>query len=175
MLTEEAADIPFSQRANWRQYWLVDPLDGTGEFIAGGGDFATLIALVRDNVPVLGVIYAPNPMLYWAVRGHGAFKEANGESRPISAIHHEHDQPDSLVVAISRRQKLENLTRRLNPAIHYELIPLGSSSPQVLPGGGRRGGLLRAPGPHRGVGYRCRPVHRGGGRGAASSAWRCNR
>ncbi|MDN6868255.1 3'(2'),5'-bisphosphate nucleotidase CysQ [Aeromonas caviae] len=129
VLTEEAADIPFSQRANWRQYWLVDPLDGTGEFIAGSGDFATLIALVRDNVPVLGVIYAPeSDLLYWAVRGHGAFKEANGESRPISAIHHEHDQPDSLVVAISRRQKLENLTRRLNPSIHYELIPLGSSS-----------------------------------------------
>ena len=107
----------------------MDPLDGTGEFIAGSGDFATLIALVRDNVPVLGVIYAPeSDLLYWAVRGHGAFKEANGESRPISAIHHEHDQPDSLVVAISRRQKLENLTRRLNPAIHYELIPLGSSS-----------------------------------------------
>ena len=67
-------------------------------------------------------------MLYWAVRGHGAFKEANGEVHPISAMHHEHDQPDSLVVAISRRQKLENLTRRLNPAINYELIPLGSSS-----------------------------------------------
>ena len=61
VLTEEAADIPFSQRSNWRQYWLVDPLDGTGEFIAGSGDFATLIALVRDNVPVLGVIYAPSP------------------------------------------------------------------------------------------------------------------
>ena len=110
-------------------YWLVDPLDGTGEFIAGSGDFATLIALVRDNVPVLGVIYAPESnVLYWAVRGHGAFKEVNGEVHPISAMHHEHDQPDSLVVAISRRQKLENLTRRLNPAINYELIPLGSSS-----------------------------------------------
>ena len=48
VLTEEAADIPFSQRANWRQYWLVDPLDGTGEFIAGSGDFATLIALVDE-------------------------------------------------------------------------------------------------------------------------------
>ncbi|WP_339329698.1 3'(2'),5'-bisphosphate nucleotidase CysQ [Aeromonas hydrophila] len=129
VLTEEAADIPFSQRANWRQYWLVDPLDGTGEFIAGSGDFATLIALVQDNVPVLGVIYAPESnVLYWAVRGHGAFKEANGEVHPISAMHHEHDQPDSLVVAISRRQKLENLTRRLNPGINYELIPLGSSS-----------------------------------------------
>ncbi|MGL5502237.1 MAG: 3'(2'),5'-bisphosphate nucleotidase CysQ family protein, partial [Aeromonas veronii] len=129
VLTEEAADIPFSQRSNWRQYWLVDPLDGTGEFIAGSGDFATLIALVRDNVPVLGVIYAPESnVLYWAVRGYGAFKEVNGEVLPISAMHHEHDQPDSLVVAISRRQKLENLTRRLNPAINYELIPLGSSS-----------------------------------------------
>ena len=84
---------------------------------------------MRDNVPVLGVIYAPeSDVLYWAVRGHGAFKEVNGETLPISAMHHEHDQPDSLVVAISRRQKLENLTRRLNPAINYELIPLGSSS-----------------------------------------------
>lgn len=165
MLTEEAADVPFSQLFNWRQYWLVDPLDGTGEFIAGSGDFATLIALVRDNVPVLGVIYAPeSDVLYWAVRGHGAFKEVNGETLPISAMHHEHDQPDSLVVAISRRQKLENLTRRLNPAIDYKLIPLGSSCPQVLPGGGRGRRLLCATRPHRRVGYRRCPVHRRGGR-----------
>ena len=84
---------------------------------------------MRDNVPVLGVIYAPeSDVLYWAVRGHGAFKEVGGEIYPISAMHHEHDLPDALVVAISRRQKLERLTRRLNPALNYELIPLGSSS-----------------------------------------------
>ncbi|KAL8181353.1 UNVERIFIED_CONTAM: hypothetical protein K2H54_000204 [Gekko kuhli] len=100
------ASAPTGVSTGW---WI--PLDGTGEFIAGSGDFATLIALVQDNVPVLGVIYAPESnVLYWAVRGHGAFKEANGEVYPISAMHHEHDQPDSLVVAISRRQKLENLT-----------------------------------------------------------------
>jgi 3'(2'), 5'-bisphosphate nucleotidase len=64
VLTEEAADIPFSQRANWRQYWLVDPLDGTGEFIAGSGDFATLIALVRDNVPVLSYLQEPRSLFY---------------------------------------------------------------------------------------------------------------
>ncbi|PJG60398.1 3'(2'),5'-bisphosphate nucleotidase CysQ [Aeromonas cavernicola] len=129
VLTEEAAEVPFNQRASWQQYWLVDPLDGTGEFIAGSGDFATLIALVQQNVPVLGVIYAPeSDVLYWAVRGHGAFKEVNGETYSISAMHHQDGQPESLVVAISRRQKRENLTRRLNPSLNYELIPLGSSS-----------------------------------------------
>jgi 3'(2'), 5'-bisphosphate nucleotidase len=128
VLTEEAADIPFSQRANWRQYWLVDPSMAP----ASSSPVAATSPPDRPGAGqcpgARGHLRPESDLLYWAVRGHGAFKEANGESRPISAIHHEHDQPDSLVVAISRRQKLENLTRRLNPAIHYELIPLGSSS-----------------------------------------------
>ena len=93
VLTEEAADVPFSQRANWRQYWLVDPLDGTGEFIAGSGDFATLLALVRDNVPVLGVIYAPEAdVLYWAVRGHGA-RERERLGRGRAGVRHPGHRP----------------------------------------------------------------------------------
>ncbi|MDO2949560.1 3'(2'),5'-bisphosphate nucleotidase CysQ [Aeromonas simiae] len=128
VLTEEAADIPLAQRVEWPEYWLVDPLDGTGEFIAGSGDFATLIALVRHHHPVLGIVYAPeSDVLYWAVQGHGAFKECGGEQYAIAAMRHE-VAPASLVVAISRRQKIERLTRRLNPDFHYDLLPLGSSS-----------------------------------------------
>ncbi|MFR9721267.1 3'(2'),5'-bisphosphate nucleotidase CysQ [Aeromonas diversa] len=128
VLTEEAADIPLAERAEWPEYWLVDPLDGTGEFIAGSGDYATLIALVRHNQPVLGIVYAPeSDILYWAVQGQGAFKEEQGLSRPIHA-HHHLVPPTSLTVAVSRRQAPELLTRRLSPAFGYERLPLGSSA-----------------------------------------------
>ena len=59
ILSEEGRDVPFSERSGWRELWIVDPLDGTKEFIKRNGEFTVNIALVRDNSPVLGVVYAP--------------------------------------------------------------------------------------------------------------------
>ena len=59
ILSEEGSDIPYGERKNWKQFWLVDPLDGTKEFIKKNDEFTVNIALIENNVPTLGVIYAP--------------------------------------------------------------------------------------------------------------------
>lgn len=86
VLSEEDADIPFSERADWQRYWLVDPLDGTGEFIAGSGDFSVIIALVEHNRPIMGIVYVPmTGVVYYAVAGLGAYKRSSkGEVRIAS-------------------------------------------------------------------------------------------
>jgi 3'(2'), 5'-bisphosphate nucleotidase len=75
ILSEEGAEIPYSERKDWKTFWLVDPLDGTKEFVNRNGDFTVNIALLTDNKPIAGVIYAPVPNLcYYALPGYGAFK-----------------------------------------------------------------------------------------------------
>ena len=59
VLSEESADIPWETRQNWTQYWLVDPLDGTKEFINRNGEFTVNIALIRDHRPVMGIVHVP--------------------------------------------------------------------------------------------------------------------
>lgn len=86
ILSEEHCDIPLETRANWQRYWLIDPLDGTQQFIDRTDQFSVVIALVQHNRPVLGVIHAP--MLnktYSAMAQHGAFLQENGEKRPLVA------------------------------------------------------------------------------------------
>jgi 3'(2'), 5'-bisphosphate nucleotidase len=85
VLSEESAKIPFSERSQWQTYWLVDPLDGTREFVKRNGEFGTLIALIHNHVPILGVVHAPALNETWfAHQGGGAFKQANGATFPIS-------------------------------------------------------------------------------------------
>lgn len=75
VLSEEGKNIPYEQRKDWRSFWLVDPLDGTKEFIKRNGEFTVNIALICDGLPVMGVIYGPAAgALYFAARGQGAYK-----------------------------------------------------------------------------------------------------
>ncbi len=75
VLSEEGKDIPYNVRRNWCEYWLVDPLDGTKEFIKRNDEFTVNIALLRNNIPGLGVIYAPvTGELYVGDRQQGAWK-----------------------------------------------------------------------------------------------------
>lgn len=129
VLSEEDCQIALTQRATWSRYWLVDPLDGTQEFIYGSGEFSTMIALMEENQPVLGVIYAPVAQVwYYAVQGQGAYKrdsdgvETRLQIRPTPA------NSQTLRVAVSRRQSLPRLQQRLNPDWAYQFFPYGSSS-----------------------------------------------
>lgn len=75
ILSEEGRDIAYDERRTWRTLWIVDPLDGTKEFIKRNGEFTVNIALVTDGVPVAGVIYVPvRHELYFADMEHGAYK-----------------------------------------------------------------------------------------------------
>lgn len=75
ILSEEGLEIPFEERRIWNRFWCVDPMDGTKEFLKKTGQFTVNIALVEDNEPVLGVIYAPVlQIIYYSQKGCGAFK-----------------------------------------------------------------------------------------------------
>jgi 3'(2'), 5'-bisphosphate nucleotidase len=130
VLSEEQADVAFEERRNWDSYWLLDPLDGTGEFIKRSGDFAVVIALVQFGEPVLGVIYAPvDKICYFAARGAGAFRQDSSGMRGIT-VHHVDNQEAMwpLRVAVSLRQQRQLIRERLDPQQSLEYIPKGSSS-----------------------------------------------
>ncbi len=80
LLSEEGSHTPYDWRKSWDWYWLVDPLDGTKEFIKRNGEFTVNIALMRSNIPVAGVIYAPYlDVLYYGSKETGVYKLAKGE------------------------------------------------------------------------------------------------
>lgn len=81
VISEEGTGIPYSDRSAYKSFWLVDPLDGTKEFIKRNGEFTVNIALIEGNVPVLGVIYVPaKGILYYGQKGVGSFRQARGEA-----------------------------------------------------------------------------------------------
>jgi 3'(2'), 5'-bisphosphate nucleotidase len=81
ILSEENKQIPYEDRKDWTEFWLVDPLDGTKEFIKRNGEFTVNIALIRNNYPVLGVIYAPVPdTLYWGTEEDASWKLENAST-----------------------------------------------------------------------------------------------
>jgi 3'(2'), 5'-bisphosphate nucleotidase len=79
ILSEESAQAPWAERREWRALWVVDPLDGTREFVKRNGEFTVNIALVVDSEPVLGLVSAPaQGLLYWGAAGIGAFSRHHG-------------------------------------------------------------------------------------------------
>lgn len=80
VLSEESKTVPYETRRAWTKYWLVDPLDGTKEFIKKNGEFTVNIALVENGRPVLGVVYAPVlKTVYFGITGSGAFRATDDE------------------------------------------------------------------------------------------------
>lgn len=74
LLSEEGRDMLYAERCNWDLFWMIDPLDGTREFIKGNGEFTVNIALMDNNEPVVGMIYVPLlQKLYFAIKGYGAY------------------------------------------------------------------------------------------------------
>ncbi len=76
ILSEEGKDIPYEARKNWKQFWLVDPLDGTKEFIKRNDEFTVNIALIENQQPILGVLAVPvTGVIYYAAKGLGVYKK----------------------------------------------------------------------------------------------------
>ncbi len=126
----EETDIPeLSERAKWHRYWLIDPIDGTQEFIARSGDFTINIALIEKGKPVIGAIYWPcGQSLYFASEGEGAYKRCPVETKPISVRRFDVPTEDVIMIAISRRQSRERVLKRLTDKREYQMLPTGSCS-----------------------------------------------
>jgi 3'(2'), 5'-bisphosphate nucleotidase len=92
ILSEETAAAPWAERQTWRELWVVDPLDGTREFVKRNGEFTINIALVVEHEPVLGVVCAPaQKVTYWGSRGNGAFTRAHeAQTRAIRTVPPQH-------------------------------------------------------------------------------------
>lgn len=134
VLSEESKNISAAERLSWETYWLVDPLDGTKEFLAKNDEFTVNIALIHKKQSVLGVVYVPpTRTCYYAAKGMGAFKAVNGK---VSAIKtralSESLAEGKLTVVGSRRHgsdELEALVADLKTSLcdNIELINQGSS------------------------------------------------
>lgn len=124
ILSEEAADISWDIRKTWQRYWLVDPLDGTKEFIKRNGEFTVNIALIEDGEPVLGVIYAPVlNKTYFAAKGEGAFVKTADTTKPIQVA-----KPGSSVRVVgSRSHPSPELAGYLAQFVKHDMVPVGSS------------------------------------------------
>jgi len=126
ILSEENCNIPYKIRSQWTQYWLVDPLDGTKEFISKNGEFTVNIALIENNTPIFGVIDIPiTNETYWGSKVNGSFcSDANNDIKQIN-VSEDNQNPIRLVA--SRSHPSEMLNDLLEKIIDYEIIEVGSS------------------------------------------------
>jgi 3'(2'), 5'-bisphosphate nucleotidase len=131
VLSEESEDIPFTTRQTWQRYWLIDPLDGTREFISRNGEFTVNIALIEDGMSILGVIYCPvKDLMFYAARGAGAFRERAPDTP--TPIHTRNAPTEVISVAGSRSHAGESLNNFLSKIPKVELLSLGSSLKSCL-------------------------------------------
>jgi len=125
ILSEEGRSIPYEERKNWEYFWLIDPLDGTKEFVKKNGEFTINIALIYKDTPIIGVVYSPVlNVCYWAKRDEGAFKD--GKKLPLKV----NGQRDIYKIVASRSH-MSSETRDFIEAIDTKkekvIISIGSS------------------------------------------------
>lgn len=132
IISEENSEISYSERSLWGEFWLIDPLDGTKEFIKRNGDFTVNIALIRDGFPVFGVVYLPvDEILYCAEKGSGAFKEdpSGNLSKIFNGVHY--DKLERIKVVASRSHITDEVKEFVedlkNERKEVEMISVGSS------------------------------------------------
>jgi len=125
VLSEESTPAPWTERQRWQRLWVVDPLDGTREFVKRNGEFTINIALVADHEPLLGIVAAPaQGLLYWGAAGVGAFSRHRGAAQ--SRIHTSAAHMPLRVVRSRSHASAEtaNYLARLGP---HSMVGLGSS------------------------------------------------
>ena len=125
LLSEEGRDVPYDERKNWEYFWLIDPLDGTKEFVKKNGEFTVNIALIYKETPVLGVVYSPVlNVCYWAKRNEGAFKD--GKKLPLKT-----KKQQDVYKIVASRSHMSNETKEFIESIDTDkekvIISIGSS------------------------------------------------
>jgi 3'(2'), 5'-bisphosphate nucleotidase len=140
VLSEESRDIAYEERASWQRYWLVDPLDGTREFVNRNGEFTVNIALIENGTPRLGVVYAPvHDILYQGSAEHGAWRSEAGALPTAIRVRSFSGQHPCVVASRSHRgaaleQALERLSRSFG---EIDIMSMGSSFKLCLVAEGR--------------------------------------
>lgn len=127
VLSEEGRDVSYGVRGRWDRFWLVDPLDGTKEFIKRNGEFTVNIALIEGNAAVMGVVYVPvQDRLYCGIVGEGAFvQQGTGDTVPIRVRPADHEA--GLTVVMSRSHPSPELEDFLGAIKVADALPVGSS------------------------------------------------
>jgi 3'(2'), 5'-bisphosphate nucleotidase len=110
-ISEETKQTPYSERKNWTKFWLIDPIDGTKEFIKKNGEFTVNIALIENGVPVIGVVHAPAlDKTYYGVEDQGSFAW-NSDSKSFGKlVSNGHYQEKSKVIVVASRSHLTDET-----------------------------------------------------------------
>ncbi len=125
IVSEEGENIEYETRKNYERFWLVDPLDGTKEFIHRNGEFTVNIALIENGLPVWGAIYVPvTQTFYFGIVGEGAFKQvSDGEIKPIFA----RKNASNLVAVGSKSHAKPEETSFFNSVGVSQIVSVGSS------------------------------------------------
>ncbi|MGM0547155.1 MAG: 3'(2'),5'-bisphosphate nucleotidase CysQ [Bacteroidota bacterium] len=129
IISEESGIPDYQERKGWNKFWIVDPLDGTKEFIKKNGEFTVNIALIDDGIPVLGVVYVPDKKtMYYAEKGKGSFKQVGTES-PKRIYSVASNKDEDLVAVQSRSHGSDKLVDDLNEkGLNVtKTVPAGSS------------------------------------------------
>ncbi len=132
ILSEESVSISFAERSSWKNYWLIDPLDGTREFIKRNGEFTVNIALITEHSSSLGVVYIPvQDVCYFAARNQGAYKqEQNQTSKKIQI--RTSSPANKPTICGSRSHAGKSLQALLDKIGGFDLISMGSSIKMCL-------------------------------------------
>ena len=126
VLSEEGREIAYEERKKWESFWLVDPLDGTKDFIKKNGEFTVNIALVEKKVPVFGVVYAPAvDLLFWGSLENGAWKKK--AHNPTQAMRVADKMDETVQIASSRSHPSDKMDAFLAQFNNFKLHPIGSS------------------------------------------------
>ena len=126
ILSEEGRKIDFSERKKWSLFWLIDPLDGTKEFIKRNGEFTVNIALIDDGCPIAGIVYAPTKNTFWyGAKEIGSFIIKNdSKSKEIFV---QDDIKDPIRIVSSRSHPSPKLQSYLDRFQNHEIVNMGSS------------------------------------------------
>ena len=128
ILSEEGRDIPYEERKRWNQLWLVDPLDGTKEFIKRNGEFTVNIALIENQEPILGVVVVPvTGDVYFGARGLGAFVKRNNQVIKLQIKDKIQLNQEGLKIVASRSHLSEETSRFIDSLNKPTLVSKGSS------------------------------------------------
>jgi 3'(2'), 5'-bisphosphate nucleotidase len=127
IISEENDEIPYESRKDYTYFWLVDPLDGTKEFVSRNGEFAVNIALIHHASPVLGIVWVPaTEGGYYAIKGQGSFYFKNGEIKKIQCSHF-NIKNKGLRVPVSRSYLNQETKDYIAQYDTPQLLPLGSA------------------------------------------------